>query len=838
MEFKNLNKTVFTKKMLWECIAGIVACSCSDIIFTIWLRWFGNRLVWWSNLLESRKILLWILVFALSWLGWRGIMSIWRARTISPVLIPFSIVAIWFIVKWPGYYLNIVGGFSFEHLLVGLIVGCYIARGVKILYTKRRFQGQASQENDTSEQGVFVGHPEYFEDGRKRFAATLASLIVNTNIKKRGATFGITGEWGAGKTLVLMELKSILEKGMDVIEFSPWQSSSPENLIEDFFQTLASRLHSHSRSLGRNLENYADKLIELDIDKRLNFLAKIGRWITGGYLSINDARSRIEHDLDALPKGIIVIIDDLDRLDKDELFETLRLVRNTAHFRNIAYVIAYDPVYTTKMLERKGIENAAEYLYKIFMLSIALPSYEHYTYVGVIRIIIRQQFGEGSDDFSLLEGLISLQERNYTDFFLSRFINNYRQAVQFGQFLNANYLILKGLNPNFKVDFNLEDWYYLQILRFFFPEAYDRLQRRPEDFFNKQLIQTHDLYKFDQEIFKNSGMELPEQAVKIISMLFSDLPSSVTPTGIALMRNFYNYFAYRVLSTEVGEKEFMDMLNSVRPTSTMLTEWMHRKPRVWRSVDARFANHNIGNLTNEQIRTFVWAILWWYAIAKSPRCLRAVNGITYHSATSVQLDIAAESYYKTIHAIIGNPAIDAEIIAKLIVAQLPYPEDPTLSPDDEEDSAVTLIEEKQAEEMFEKLIERELAQGRIKSPDDISDRNSILYKLMDAAHRSTQISSGDDDVYRNYALEPVRKIIGAHINKHPEFKGSDLIRLRTTFGYSSTGDWEVDNDNEESSNRLICSFFENHPNIKTIIFEWFKGSKEDKKRTVEALHLR
>ena len=141
----------------------------------------------------------------------------------------------------------------------------------------------------------------------------------------------------------------------------------------------------------------------------------------------------------------------------------------------------------------------------------------------------------------------------------------------------------------------------------------------------------------------------------------------------------------------------------------------------------------------------------------------------------------------TIHAIIGNPAIDAEIIAKLIVAQLPYPEDPTLSPDDEEDSAVTLIEEKQAEEMFEKLIERELAQGRIKSPDDISDRNSILYKLMDAAHRSTQISSGDDDVYRNYALEPVRKIIGAHINKHPEFKGSDLIRLRTTFGYYLTG---------------------------------------------------
>jgi len=830
------HSTLFTEKMLWGCVAAAVVCVCSDKIHAVWIGWFGDWLDRSYNLVVDRTILLWILTFSAVWLGWRGLVRIWQARSLSPLLIPISITAFWYIDKWPGIYIQTVGGISFKSLLLAWILfACTvgIAKGICKLWKK----GKSSSAQDTGQHiGLVAGHPEYFEDGRKKFAYALASLVNNTNLKERGATIGITGEWGAGKTLVLKEIKSILEKRMEVIEFFPWQSSSPENLIEDFFQTLASHLHSHSRTLGRNLENYADKLIELDIDKHINFLAKIGRWISGGYMSINDARGKIEQKLSSLPKSIAVIIDDLDRLDKDELFETLRLVRNTAHFRNIAYIIAYDPAYTAKMLERKGIENAEEYLHKIFMLSMTLPSYEHFTYVGVIRQLIGQHFGKDSEDFSSLESMITLQAKDRTEFFLNGYIRNYRQAVQFGHSLCTNYLIMKEMNPGLANDFDLHDWYYLQVLRFFFPEAYDTLQRHPEAFFHRIYTQPYGLYKFDLETFNKSEIKLPTKAIDIIAILFSKTPSQATPTGIAHMRNFYNYFANRILSTEISESEFMDMINGARPKALMMTEWLHRKPNVMGSVDTRFASHNIGKLTDMQVRIYVGALLWWYTLVESRRCITSVREITHHFASVKQLDIAAETYNETIKSIIGNPGVRADIIAKLIVAQAPYPDDPTL-PAEEQDTFVNLIEPEQAEVLFELLIDREFEYGRIKSTDDISDPDSTLYRLMSTAYLSTQISTQDYTIFRNYALNPTRRVFEKRILTNPNLRGKNLERLKNTFGCPTTGEPETDADNEEKSDWLIHSFFESNDNMKDIIFKWFKGSKEDKKLTIETLHL-
>lgn len=835
--WKEVCKHVFNERMMWACIAVAVICICSDAIVSLWIRRFGNWLDQFYAFIMGLKPLLWILAFCILWIAVQSLISLWRRRSVPLMLIPVSVIIVWFIIKWPGPYLVIVYDISFKWLLLGWIISCYLLRIAKAI--KNWFRNRKSISNNEEDRhiGLIACHPTYYEDGRKKFAASIATLVENTNLKERGITIGLTGEWGAGKTLVLKEIRRLLEEHMEVIEFYPWQSSSPENLIEDFFQTLASRLHYRSRSLGKNLENYADKLIELDIDKRLNFIAKIGRWISGGYLSINDARVKIESELKDLPKSVAIIIDDLDRLDKDELFETLRLVRNTAHFCNIVYIIAYDPDYTVKMLGRKGIENAGEYLHKIFMLSLALPSFEHFTYVGVIHQFLREHLGDDSEDFLILEPFVLQHAESQNEYFLNRFIHNYRQAVQFGQFLCAHYLILKNTSPDFAKNFILREWYYLQILRFFVPSVYDSLHHHPESFFYRVYIDSYDIYKYDPETCKSSGLSLSDDAIVIIKKLFSCTRSRIKPTSIALISNFYNYFANRVLSTKISESEFMDMLNGVRPRSLMMYEWLHRKPKVWDSVDSLLASHYIGNLNDEQIRVFIGAKLWWYGLVGSKVSLESIHDITCHKATLEQIDIAAKEYNDIIMTMIGNPGIRADRIADLIVAQAPYPEDPTLPPE-EQDSAIPLVEAEEAECLFKKLIEREFEYKRIRSADDISNPTSTLFKIMDSAYNSVTIYSADDILFKNYALKPVLEIFNKKLESRFELKGSNFERLKSTFGYTSTGDQEIDADRYEKSQQMIHSFFEKNNTLEYIIFRWFKGTKEEKNRIISYLHLR
>lgn len=249
---------------------------------------------------------------------------------------------------------------------------------------------------------------DYFDDGRKQFAEALADVVSDIDLRNEPVTVGIKGDWGSGKSLALRAVMERLKaNGLEVVEFFPWQSSNPANLIEDFFKTLSEALHPRNRRLSRKLLTYSNRLIELDLHKRLNALGRVGRLLSGTYYSIATARETIERELAKLPKGVAVLIDDIDRLDGDELFETLRLIRNTAHFNNIAYVVAYDEEYVVKMLQSKGVANAERYLDKIFRLNMPLPAFEAYTYVGVIMRQLERMYPKGSPDFTLLSRLVT-----------------------------------------------------------------------------------------------------------------------------------------------------------------------------------------------------------------------------------------------------------------------------------------------------------------------------------------------------------------------------------------------------------------------------------------------
>lgn len=82
-------------------------------------------------------------------------------------------------------------------------------------------------------------------------------------------------------------------------------------------------------------------------------------------------KEKIRHALLELKQPVFILIDDLDRLNADEIFELLRLIRNTANFPALIFIVAFDKDYVIEQLQKKHVFSP--YLEKIFMIDLPLP---------------------------------------------------------------------------------------------------------------------------------------------------------------------------------------------------------------------------------------------------------------------------------------------------------------------------------------------------------------------------------------------------------------------------------------------------------------------------------
>lgn len=103
--------------------------------------------------------------------------------------------------------------------------------------------------------------------GREASADQIAKLIKEKHGRKTGFVFGISGDWGEGKTEFLKTLKPKVESyGFTVVEFNPWRyAQEPETLRRTFLKTLYKELCGASCFIqkwwyGRNLNRLEEEI--------------------------------------------------------------------------------------------------------------------------------------------------------------------------------------------------------------------------------------------------------------------------------------------------------------------------------------------------------------------------------------------------------------------------------------------------------------------------------------------------------------------------------------------------------------------------------------------------
>jgi len=89
--------------------------------------------------------------------------------------------------------------------------------------------------------------------------------------------------------------------------------------------------------------------------------------------SVSAQRSKLGRALEQLERPLLVIIDDIDRLETNEIRDIFKLVRLTASFPNVIYLLAFDRERVEQALTETGFDGRA-YLEKIVQLGVDIPA--------------------------------------------------------------------------------------------------------------------------------------------------------------------------------------------------------------------------------------------------------------------------------------------------------------------------------------------------------------------------------------------------------------------------------------------------------------------------------
>jgi hypothetical protein len=400
---------------------------------------------------------------------------------------------------------------------------------------------QARQEKDQSA----PGRPErpietQAEDALERspFVGRLTDALIDPHSgKARGLAIGITGPWGSGKTSVLnllrQHIKATYPKSV-VVRFDPWLVSGRNDLISEFLTELIRTINADPKVKDqlRGVANTIVKYGEYLAPVASIWIPLLGPIIKGGSAVVKDAiksdesltglKARLMKELAATNIPIVVLIDEVDRVEDDEIRGIAQLVRSVADFPGVSYVLAYDPKRVIQALggtERNDAlrdERGRAYLEKIVQLQIPLPV----TFDEEIAQLIAAELLALQKELNLPDNFKSIERYNsLKNILVSQLIQTPRDVSR----LVGTYHALAGMLRN-EVDWIDLLGYCTLLIKA--PQTVERIRLNPD--------------KFSEEVLSEAAMirRIAEKGMPVDDRLKAVIPESEDSAGVRRILEF------------------------------------------------------------------------------------------------------------------------------------------------------------------------------------------------------------------------------------------------------------------------------------------------------------
>ncbi|UYF42492.1 KAP family NTPase [Aliarcobacter cryaerophilus] len=271
---------------------------------------------------------------------------------------------------------------------------------------------------------------------RDIFVDSLASSIKNY-VDKESLTIGLYGKWGEGKTSVINLVKEKLEEQTDIIyfRFEPWLYSNTEQLMSMFFKDLSYCIGNiyNQNELSKIFNSYAEAFEALsnlpEPTGMLKFLSKLLSFIfkkLSCQKTLLQLKVDIENYIESLNKKILIVIDDIDRLNNNEIQQIFQLVKMLGNFKNTIYLLSMDDEIIANSLKEVQKYDGYIYLEKIVQVPLRLPLSKkedifNYLYKNLQEIL--KDFLKYEDEKKYFDSLI--------DYDFSIFFDNLRDVNRY-----------------------------------------------------------------------------------------------------------------------------------------------------------------------------------------------------------------------------------------------------------------------------------------------------------------------------------------------------------------------------------------------------------------------
>lgn len=362
---------------------------------------------------------------------------------------------------------------------------------------------------------------------RADFADRISGVLSGLN-PLEGRVFAIRGGWGFGKSSLknlITERLDTRDDGADWLDFNPWQWGDSDAIARALFGQIADRLGSeHSqaatdraaalRRYGAILTGASAPLKKTGETNRIASIVltnasviavasaigfslptvaivaailaalSITATVLGHVLSyfgrdrssepLDKIRETLEKHLRVLGRPLVVFVDDIDRLDPEQIRMLLRQVKANANLPNIVFVLLFQPSIVERALDPISDGQGRAFLEKIVQTSFDLPA--------VPASVVHRIFGE---ELATLVGHYATETNGFSQ---TRWGNAYIDCIQpmLRNLRDARRLIssIEVHMPMHVADHifevNIVDFIVLEALRVFEPDLHQALFREKD----------------------------------------------------------------------------------------------------------------------------------------------------------------------------------------------------------------------------------------------------------------------------------------------------------------------------------------------------------------------
>ena len=326
---------------------------------------------------------------------------------------------------------------------------------------------------------------------RKLFAESIAKAITSYS-DNECLSIGIYGGWGTGKTsLANMIIDKLPNEGYAIIKFDSWQYSNMNELIYQIFKSISKAFKMSDVSSVINGAANAIGTIGsiIKVGKYIPVISSIAEPISNVFKdyseaikhnndtgnSLDEIKAEIDKTLVNSKIKLVFVIDDIDRLTKDEIRLLFQAIKALGDFSNTIYILLMDKEVVENSLNGIQGGSGSDYLKKIIQIPVMIPEahkvrLKYLIHLDIQKIITLEQYNANKDQFDSSLNLCVLP-----------YVNNLRDIKRIFNLFIFKYSLLNKI-PNFS------DLFVLCTLEIYNDQLYHFIENRKAYFFSPKKL--------------------------------------------------------------------------------------------------------------------------------------------------------------------------------------------------------------------------------------------------------------------------------------------------------------------------------------------------------------